>query len=111
MEAFVVDNGMPVSFLVVRNRINNEWYKHDMLLKQRQKEMHIWNNLVFTHFKPLLILLRNQSNVFTTKVLEKHLWKSVILNYVAVQHATRLKLTLLHWYFLQFLPVKNHYAD
>ena len=41
MEAFVVDNGMTASFLVVRNRINNERYKHDMLLKQRKKEMQI----------------------------------------------------------------------
>ena len=111
METFVVDNSMPASFLVVRNRINNERYKHDMLLKQRKKEMHIWNNFVFTHFKPSLILLRNQANLFTAKIVEKHLWKSVILNYVAVQHATPLKLILLHWYFLQLLPVKNHYAD
>ena len=41
MEVFVIDNGMPASFLVVRNRINNERYIHDMLLKQRKKEMHI----------------------------------------------------------------------
>ena len=28
----------------------------------------------------IIPVLRNQSNVFTTKIAEKHLWKSVILN-------------------------------
>ena len=75
----------------------------------------VLNNRVFdlsylTHFRPMFLLRINQVVGFTSKILEKHLWKSGILSKDAGHRPPfLLKQALFHRCFSNILLVKINY--